>query len=103
DHATWLLPYDPPLATDIDAIARGTSKWVRTSRTLDALPFDAVHAVEAAISPVAGVATLILPADLQEAPLPTGFVTPPVAPARPLTRPISAEAIEQTARLVREA
>jgi acetolactate synthase-1/2/3 large subunit len=103
DHATWLLPYDPPLATNIDAIARGASKWVRTSGTLDALPFDAVHAVEAAISPIAGVATLILPADLQEAPLPDGFVLPPAAPAKPVCRPISTEAIEQAARLIREA
>jgi acetolactate synthase-1/2/3 large subunit len=103
DHASWLLPYDPPLASDIAAIARGTSKWVRTTGTLAALPFDAVAAVEAAVSPVAGVATLIVPADLQETSLPDGFVMPPAALAKPVARPVSPDAVEATARLLREA
>lgn len=103
DHATWLLPYDPPLASDIAAIARGSSKWVRTTGTLAALPFDAVAAMEAALSPEAGVATLILPADLQEATLPEGFVMPPDVAAQALVKPLSKDGIERCARLIREA
>jgi acetolactate synthase-1/2/3 large subunit len=103
DHTTWVLPHDPPLASDIAAIARGTSKWVRTSGTLEGLAYDAVAAVEAAVSPVQGVATLIIPADLQEAQLPSTFVMPPAALARPIVRPLATEAIEATARLVKEA
>jgi acetolactate synthase-1/2/3 large subunit len=103
DHTTWLLPYDPPLASDIAAIARGTAKWVHTSGTLEALPFDAVAAVEAALSPVAGVATLIIPADLQETRLPEGYVMPPARAVKAVARPLAPEAIEATARLIREA
>ena len=103
DHATWLLPYDPPLASDIAAIARGTSKWVRTASSLESLPFDAVAAVEAAISPIAGVATLVLPADLLEAELPAGFVMPAAAPAVRLALPPSAATIESALGLIQAA
>ncbi len=103
DHATWLLPYDPPLASDIAAIARGTSKWVRTASSLESLPFDAVAAVEAAISPIAGVATLVLPADLLEAELPAGFVMPAAAPAVRLAPPPSAATIESALGLIQAA
>jgi acetolactate synthase I/II/III large subunit len=103
DHTTWLLPYDPPLASNIEAIARGTAKWVRTTGTLEALPFDAVAAVEAALSPVAGVATLIIPADFQEATLPDTYAMPPASLAKPIVRPLSTDAIEGTAKLAREA
>ncbi|HVU00843.1 MAG TPA: acetolactate synthase large subunit [Polyangiaceae bacterium] len=103
DHTTWLLPHDPPLASDIASIARGTAKWVRTSGSLEAVAYDAVAAVEAAISPVQGVATLILPADHQEAPLPASYVAPPAAKAVPTVRPLSKEAVESAARLLREA
>ncbi len=103
DHTTWLLPHDPPLASNIEAIARGAAKWVRTTGTLDALAFDAVAAIEAALSPVAGVATLIVPADFQEAQLPEGYVPPTPARAHPTVRALSAETIDSTARLIREA
>lgn len=103
DHTTWLLPHDPPLASDIAAIARGSSKWIRTTGTLAQLPFDAVAALEAAMSPVPGVATLILPADLQEASLPAGFQMPTPSLARPLARPPHPETIAATVRLLREA
>jgi acetolactate synthase-1/2/3 large subunit len=103
DHASWLLPYDPPLASDIDAIARGTSKWVRTATTVDALPFDAVAAVEAAISPVAGVATLILRADLLEAELRAGFVMPAASPAVRFAPPPSDETIGRAVELIKGA
>jgi acetolactate synthase-1/2/3 large subunit len=103
DHASWILPHDPPLASDIATLARATSKWLRTVRTVDSVAADAVDAIEAAISPVAGVATLVLPADLVEAALPAGFVLPPAAPARPRVRALAPEAIERVAGRVRAA
>ncbi|HVW28311.1 MAG TPA: acetolactate synthase large subunit [Polyangiaceae bacterium] len=103
DHTTWLLPHDPPLASDIAAIARGTSKWVRTTATVEALPFDAVAAIEAAIAPVPGVATLILPADLLESELPQGYVMPAASPAVRLAPPPSEATIRHTLELVRNA
>lgn len=103
DHTQWLLPHDPPLASDIAAIARGTAKWVRTSASVESLAEDGVAAIEAAISPVPGVATLIIPADHQETALPGTYVPPPATAARRHVRPLAAEAVEQTARLLREA
>jgi acetolactate synthase-1/2/3 large subunit len=103
DHATWLLPHDPPLASDIAAIAQGTSKWVRTAASAETLAFDAVAAIEAAVSPVPGVATLIVPADLLEAPLPPGSVLPAAARAVPVAPAASKETIQQTVELVRKA
>jgi acetolactate synthase-1/2/3 large subunit len=103
DHTTWLLPHDPPLASDIAAIARGTSKWVRTASSVDALPLDAVAAIEAAISPVAGVATLVLPADLLEMQLPAGFVMPAETPAARIASPLSDATVRHAAELVRGA
>jgi acetolactate synthase I/II/III large subunit len=103
DHATWVLPHDPPLASDIEAIARGTSKWVRTSPTTASVPFDAIEAIEAAISPACGVATLILRADLLEAALPEGFVPPAKGVPRPLARPTAPEAVADLLGLVRAA
>lgn len=103
DHSTWLLPYDPPLTSDIEAIARGSAKWIRTSRTTEQLPFDALEAIEAAYGPVAGVATLIVPMDIAEASLPERFVMPAAVTVKPQARPLAKETIEATAKKLREA
>jgi acetolactate synthase-1/2/3 large subunit len=103
DHATWLTPYDPPLASDIESLARGTSKWVRTTRTLAALPEDARAAVEAAVSPVAGVAALVLPADFAEAEWPATHPLPSPEPALPAKKSLSDSTIEAVARALRDA
>lgn len=62
DHATYHKKYDAPLESDIDALARTVSGWVR--RTLDTaeIPIDAADAVTASRAGV--VSTLILPADV---------------------------------------
>jgi acetolactate synthase I/II/III large subunit len=103
DHSTWLLPHDPSLASNIDAIARGSSQWVKTTRTLESLPFDAVEAMQGAYGPVAGVATLIVPMDFAEATVPEGFVMPAATPARAHPRPLPAREIESAAKALREA
>jgi acetolactate synthase-1/2/3 large subunit len=64
DHATTHLAYDPPLASDIESLARPVSRWFRSSLTPDALTADAVDAVQAAFGPPGGVATLVVPADV---------------------------------------
>jgi acetolactate synthase-1/2/3 large subunit len=103
DHASWILPHDPPLASDIESMARGAAKWVRTVPTTAAMAADAVAAIEAAIAPVAGVATLILRADLLEAALPDGAPFLPVAVPRPRARPVAPAAIEAIVGLLRGA
>ncbi|MFB1294666.1 acetolactate synthase large subunit [Mycobacterium sp. pW049] len=62
DHATYHKKYDAPLESDIDALARTVSGWVR--RTLDTaeIAIDAVDAVTASHAGI--VSTLILPADV---------------------------------------
>ncbi len=64
DHGTTLIAHDPPLASDIESLARPVSRWFRSSVSPDALAADAVQAVQGAFGPPGGVATLVVPADL---------------------------------------
>jgi acetolactate synthase I/II/III large subunit len=63
-HATDHLPYDTPLTSDIEAIARPYSKWLRTSRSSSEIGRDAADAVVAANTAPGKIATLIVPADV---------------------------------------
>jgi acetolactate synthase-1/2/3 large subunit len=63
-HATFHLQYDAPLTTDIEAIARPFSKWVRTSRATSEIGRDAADAIVAARTAPGQIATLIVPADV---------------------------------------
>src|SRR5271170_2473574 len=63
-HATDHLHYDTPLTSDIEAIARPYSKWLRTSRMLSETGRDAAEAILAARTAPGQIATLILPADV---------------------------------------
>ena len=67
DHAIHHVAYDAPLTSDIEAVAKPVSAWIRTSRTSEGAGLDAADAVRASMSanpdPRGGIATLILPAD----------------------------------------
>jgi acetolactate synthase-1/2/3 large subunit len=63
-HATSHLPLDTPLTSDIEAIARPHSKWLRTSAGAAGLGADAVEAIVAARTAPGQIATLIVPADV---------------------------------------
>ena len=63
DHATWHLPADPPLASDIESLARPVSAWLRRNESAEALAADAAEAVAAASTPPGRIATLIVPHD----------------------------------------
>ena len=65
DHATWHLAADPPLASDIESLARPVSAWVRRSASAKRLASDAADAVYAASTPPGQIATLIIPHDYQ--------------------------------------
>ncbi|MDE2407467.1 MAG: acetolactate synthase large subunit [Xanthomonadaceae bacterium] len=87
DHATYHVPFDAQLQSDIETVARNVSPgFVRTSLSTAALCRDAVDAIQAARGLPGQVATLILPADVSwgegGTPCP-----PPPAPA-----PVAAEA-----------
>ncbi len=63
-HATYHLCYDTPLTSDIEAIARPYSKWLRTSRAACEIGSDAGEAIVAARTAPGRIATLIVPADV---------------------------------------
>lgn len=64
DHATYHKKYDAPLESDIDALARTVSGWVRRSGRVAEVPADAAAAIKAANGSPGQIATLILPADV---------------------------------------
>ncbi len=78
-HATGHVRYDAPLQSDIEALARTVSGWVRTSGTTRDLAPDAMQALAAARR--GQIATLVLPADVSWS---EGGA---LAPAAPLAQP----------------
>ncbi|HTT36524.1 MAG TPA: acetolactate synthase large subunit [Burkholderiales bacterium] len=97
DHATYHRPFDAPLTTDTEGLARTVSHWVRTSTSSARVGADGAAAVQAALTPPGQIATLILPADTAwndggevGAPLP--------APTRAAVAPDILRAIAQTLR-----
>jgi len=63
EHATWHRDADPPLAMDIESLARTVSGWWRTSKAGLDIAADMVDAVTA--TRLGQVATLIVPNDYQ--------------------------------------
>jgi len=83
DHATYHVPLDAQLQSDIETVARNVSPgFVRTSKATSELCRDVVDAVTAARGLPGQVATLILPADVSwgEGGVPAAPPAPP-APA----------------------
>jgi acetolactate synthase I/II/III large subunit len=63
-HATYHLRHDTPLASDIEAIARPYSRWLRTSASSSEVGRDGAEAIVAARMAPGEIATLIVPADV---------------------------------------
>src|SRR5580692_6144138 len=63
-HATYHLPLDTPLTSNIEAIARPYSKWLRTSVSSSEVGQDAAEAIIAARTAPGQISTLIVPADV---------------------------------------
>ena len=63
EHATYHIKYDAPLTSDIEAIARPVSDWVRTSKTSKDVARDGAEAVAFSRTGAGKIATLILPAN----------------------------------------
>ncbi len=65
DHATYHVPFDAQLQSDIETVARNVSpEFVRTSAHTNDLCNDAIAAIQAALTRPQKIATLILPADV---------------------------------------
>jgi acetolactate synthase I/II/III large subunit len=65
DHATWHLPADPLLATDVESLAQTVSGYVKKSLAATTVALDMADAIEAAMTNGGCVATLIVPHDAQ--------------------------------------
>lgn len=65
DHASWHVNYDPPLASDIEAMAKTVSGWVRVCKNAESIGEDLQAAMQAAWQAKGQIATLILPMDFQ--------------------------------------
>lgn len=64
EHATRHKRYDSPLTSDIEAIAKPYSHWVRTAAASVDLASDGIDAIIASRTAPGRIATLILPADV---------------------------------------
>lgn len=96
-HATHHLHHDTPLTSDIEAIARPYSKWLRTSCATSEVGRDAAEAIAAARTAPGQIATLIVPADVAWSE--SGVIG--VIPAAAEPRSPKAQTIEHAAALLR--
>jgi acetolactate synthase-1/2/3 large subunit len=103
DHSTWMAPYDPPLNSDIESVAKGSSQWIHTCESAEQVGVDAVNAVRAAYGQKAGVATLILPADIMETQSPPGAYEQSSQVPKGHSRPVDAQTIETLAGVLKKA
>ena len=83
DHASWHVHADPPLASDIESLARPVSSWLRMAKSAGELARDGAEAIAAASRGPGEVATLIVPSDAAwgEAAGPVPALTPEAPPA----------------------
>jgi len=63
-HPIDHLRHDTPLKSDVEAIGRPYSKWLRTSRAVSEIGRDAAESIVAARTAPGQIATLIVPADV---------------------------------------
>jgi acetolactate synthase-1/2/3 large subunit len=97
-HATHHLRHDTPLTSDIEAIARPYSKWLRTSSSSHEVSRDAVEAIGAARTAPGQIATLIVPADVAWSEGGSAAAPPVVVPKAPVP---AVEAVEHAAAMLR--
>jgi acetolactate synthase I/II/III large subunit len=96
-HATNHLRYDTPLVSDIEAIARPYSAWLRTSRAASEMGRDTADAIIAARTEPGRIATLIVPADVAWS---EGGTIAEI-PSLPQTPVPKTEAVERVAAMLR--
>lgn len=65
DHTSWHLPFDAPLSSDIESLARPVSGWLHRIASARDVASDAAQAARASLARGGQGATLIFPADFQ--------------------------------------
>src|ERR1700684_2609436 len=96
-HARYHLLYDAPLTSDIEAIARPYSKWLRTPSGASAIGRDAAEAIVAARTAPGQIATIVVPADVAW----TDGAAVAVIPATPKAALPSSESVSRAATMLR--
>jgi acetolactate synthase I/II/III large subunit len=96
EHAAWHLSADPPLASDIELLTTWAGSFTRRSASSGGLARDITEAVAAACARRGGVASLIVPHDLQLAEAPP----PPALPLRVERFPAVDEALVDRAAVL---
>ncbi|XDF37168.1 acetolactate synthase large subunit [Paracidovorax avenae] len=86
DHTSWHLPYDAPLTSDIESLARPVSGWVRRIGGVQECAQAAEEAVSESLARGGQGATLIFPADFQAAALPESTADAPQSAERVFAR-----------------
>src|SRR5271163_3363065 len=79
DHATYHKRFDPPLESDIRAVARALDSAVRTPLIAEQVSSCAASAVADAASAPGRISTVVMPADVSWSP--TDTLAAPVAPS----------------------
>lgn len=102
DQATWHLPFDAPLTSDIESLARPVSGVVRRLTPEDSIAAVAREAVQQSLSPPGQIVTLITPSDLMEATSGVPDAAPSTVPPRVL-RKVPDERIQATAKRLKQA
>src|SRR5271165_1500875 len=97
EHATYHLRHDTPLSSDIEAIARPCSRWLRTSCNASEVGHDVGEAIIASRTSPGGIATLIIPADVCWS---EGGVVPRIPPVPRAPVP-AIETVERAATMLR--
>ena len=101
DQATWHLPFDAPLTSDIESLARPVSGVVRRLGPRDSIGAVAQSAVQQSFGPPGQVVTLIAPSDLMEGSGATPGVPPSASRPAALREVSGASIVEAAKRLER--
>jgi acetolactate synthase-1/2/3 large subunit len=97
DQATWHLPFDAPLTSDIESLARPVSGVVRRLSPGESIGAAVRSAVRQSFGPPGQVVTLIAPSDLMEEPSSVSGGSPP-PPSLVALREVAADTIVAAAK-----
>ncbi|MEZ5652492.1 MAG: acetolactate synthase large subunit [Burkholderiaceae bacterium] len=105
DHAARHLPFDAPLTSDIESLARPVSAWLHFIGPKDAPADIARQATIAAGDEGGRIATVVYPADLQADPAPvpkraSGSAQASTHSARAIRQSVPGDRVERVARAV---
>ncbi len=99
EHVTTHLRFNPPLAADIEGLARSVSTWVRTVPDASSIAPVTSEAIAAVAGPPPALATLILPGDAAWGVAESKAVS--AQSAAPRRKRVAADVIDKAARLLK--